>query len=96
MAAAKSSYLQLFDNESKDDSYSFLVSNVQAKLSFEDAYTDGVGRPMEFKSKGGYKYYKADGTTDYDLETRFSTIESDVATNAAKTRNVPDEPWTNS
>lgn len=83
MAAAKSSYLQLFDNESKDDSYSFLVSNVQAKLSFEDALTAGAGRPMEFKSKGGYKYIKTDGVSSFDLETRLSTIESDVATNAA-------------
>ena len=83
MAAAKSSYLQLFDNESKDDSYSFLVSNVQAKLSFEDALTAGAGRPMEFKSKGGYKYVKTDGVSSFDLETRLSTIESDVATNAA-------------
>ena len=68
MAAAKSSYLQLFDNESKDDSYSFLVSNVQAKLSFEDALTAGVGRPMEFKSKGGYKYIKTDGVSSFDLD----------------------------
>ena len=83
MAAAKSSYLQLFDNESKDDSYSFLVSNVQAKLSFEDALTAGVGRPMEFKSKGGYKYYKPDLTSTFDLETRLSSIEADVVTNAS-------------
>ena len=83
MAAAKSSFLQLFDNESKDDSYSFLVSNIQAKLAFEDAYTAGAGRPMEFKSKGGYKFYETDGTTSYDLSSKFSTIEADVATNAA-------------
>jgi hypothetical protein len=83
MAAAKSSYLQLFDNESKDDSYSFLVSNLQAKLSFEDAYTAGTGRPMEFKSKAGYKYYKPDGSTKFDLDARFSSVEADVATNAA-------------
>ena len=81
--AAKSSYIQLFDNESKDDSYSFLMSNLQAKLSFEDAYTAGTGRPMEFKSKAGYKYYKPDGTTKFDLDARFSSVESDVATNAA-------------
>ena len=58
MAAAKSAYLQLFDAESKDDSYSFLVSNKQAALKFEDAYDAGAGRPMEFKAKGGYKFYK--------------------------------------
>ena len=83
MAAAKSSYLQLFDNESKDDSYSFLVSNLQSKVSFEDAYDAGAGRAMEFKAKGGYKFYESDGTTSYDLSSKFSAIESDVADNAA-------------
>ena len=81
MAAAKSAFLQLFDNESKDDSYSFLVSNKQAGVKFEDAFDAGAGRPMQFKSQGGYKYYE--GAAYYDLGTRFSTIESDVATNAA-------------
>ena len=83
MAASKSSFLQLFDNESKDDNYSFLVSNVQSKVAFEDAYTDGTGRPMEFKAKGGYKFYEADGVTSYDLSGKLSNIESDVANNAA-------------
>ena len=82
--ASKSSYLQLFDNESKHDDYSFLISNVQSKLSFEDHYTsNAAGRPMEFKSIGGYKYYKPNGTDSYDLESRFSGIETDVANNAA-------------
>ena len=81
MAAAKSSFLQLFDNESKDDAYSFLVSNVQAKLSFEDAHTAGAGRPMEFKSKGGYKFYESDGVTNYDLSSKLSTLESDILSN---------------
>ena len=83
MAATKSSYLQLFDNESKDDSYSFLVTNVQSKVAFEDAYTEGAGRAMEFKAKAGYKYYKANGSDYFDLETRFSAVEADVAANAA-------------
>ena len=83
MAATKSSYLQLFDNESKDDSYSFLVTNVQSKVAFEDAYTEGAGRVMEFKAKAGYKYYKANGSDSFDLETRFSAVEADVAANAA-------------
>ena len=83
MAATKSSYLQLFDNESKDDAYSFLVSNVQSKVAFEDAYTAGAGRAMEFKAKAGYKYYKTNGSDSFDLETRFAAVESDVATNAA-------------
>ena len=81
MAAAKSSFLQLFDNESKDDAYSFLVSNVQAKLSFEDAHTAGAGRPMEFKSKGGYKFYESDGVTNYDLSSKLSTLENDILSN---------------
>ena len=80
---SKSSFLQLFDNESKDDAYSFLVSNVQSKLSFEDAYTSGPGRPMEFKSKGGYKFYESDGVATYDLSSRMSTMESDISNNAA-------------
>ena len=82
MAAAKSSFLQLFDNESKDDSYSFLVSNVQAKLSFEDAHTAGAGRPMEFKAKGGYVFYESDGVVNYNLSTRLGNMESDIVTNA--------------
>ena len=52
MAAAKSAFLQLFDNESKDDQYSFLVSNKQASVKFEDSYEAGAGRPMKFKSSG--------------------------------------------
>ena len=83
MAATKSSYLQLFDNESKDDAYSFLVTNVQSKVSFEDSYTAGAGRAMEFKAKAGYKYYKANGSDSFDLETRFADAEADIATNAA-------------
>ena len=38
---------------------------------------------MEFKAKAGYKYYESDGTTSYELGSRFTAIESDVATNAA-------------
>lgn len=81
MAAAKSSYLQLFDNETKHEDYSFLVSNVQAKLSFEDNYANATGRPMEFKSKGGYHYFDAAGGS-FELDTRFAAVEADVATNA--------------
>ena len=83
MAATKSSYLQLFDNESKDDAYSFLVTNVQSKVAFEDAYTAGACRAFEFKAKAGYKYYKANGSDSFDLESRFAAVEADVATNAA-------------
>ena len=84
MAASKSSYIQLFDNESKADDYSFLISNVQAKLCFEDSYDlNAMGRPMEFKSKGGYHYYDPAGSASFNLETRFTDVENDVATNAA-------------
>ena len=38
---------------------------------------------MEFKAKAGYKYYNSDGVSSYELGSRFATIESDVATNAA-------------
>ena len=40
--AAKSSYLQLFDAESKEDDYSFLVSNKQAAVKLEDAYPNAA------------------------------------------------------
>ena len=78
--ASKSAYLQLFDHESKDDAYSYLVTNSQSKMSFVDTKTD---RELEFKSQGGYKFVKADGATSFDLETRLATIETDVAANAA-------------
>ncbi len=83
MATAKSSYLQLFDAESKHDDYSFLVSNKQAHLKFEDAYPDAAGRPMQFKAsgQGEYKFYH-DGAY-YDLSDRFDAVEADVANNAA-------------
>ncbi len=78
--ASKSAYLQLFDHESKDDAYSYLVTNSQSKVSFEDTKTD---RELEFKSQGGYKFVKADGATSFDLETRLAAIETDVAANAS-------------
>lgn len=79
MSAAKSSYLQLFDNESKHEDYSFLVSNLQAKVSFEDS---AAGRPMEFKSAGGYHYYDPAGSASFELEARFAAVEADILTNA--------------
>ena len=83
MAASKSSYLQLFDAESKHDDYSFLVSNKQAHVKFEDAYPDAVGRPMEFKASGQGQYNFYSNGSSYELSARLSGIESDVATNAA-------------
>ena len=78
--ASKSAYLQLFDHESKDDQYSYLVTNSQSKVSFEDSKTD---RELEFKSQGGYKFVNADGATSFNLETRLATMESDISTNAS-------------
>ena len=78
--ASKSSYLQLFDHQAKDDAYAYLITNSQSKMSFEDSKDD---RELEFKSQGGYKFVKADGATSFDLETRFAQAESDIATNAA-------------
>ncbi len=78
--ASKSAYLQLFDHESKHDDYSFLVTNSQGKVQFKDAKDD---RPMEFFAQGGYKFKKADGVAEFNLETRLADIETDVATNAA-------------
>lgn len=80
--SSKSAYLQLFDAESKDDGYSFLVSNTQAKLSFEDSYTAGAGRSMEFFAKAGYSFKESDGVSSYELGARLGQIETDVSTNA--------------
>ena len=77
---SKSSYLQLFDHEAKDDAYTYLVTNSQSKVSFEDSKTD---RELEFKSQGGYKFVNPDGATSFNLESRFAQVESDVASNAA-------------
>ena len=95
MSAAKSAYIQLYDDESKHDDYKFQIKNVQAKLSFEDAYVDalGLGRAMEFKSAGGYSFiHGANMDQSFDLKQRFETVEAEVdalqadtgvATNAA-------------
>jgi hypothetical protein len=78
--ASKSAYLQLFDKESKDDNYSFLMTNEQAKLKFSDSRSD---RPMEFQA-GSYKFKKgAAYAEEFDLDGRMTQIETDVATNAA-------------
>ena len=77
---SKSSYLQLFDFEAKDDAYTYLVTNSQSKVSFVDSKTD---RELEFCSQGGYSFKNPDGATSFNLESRFAQVESDVATNAA-------------
>ena len=78
--ASKSAYLQLFDHESKDEAYSYLVTNSQSKVSFEDTKED---RELEFKSQGGYKFVNADGATSFNLETRLATMEADISTNGS-------------
>ena len=77
--ASKSAYLQLFDHESKDDAYSYLMTNSQSKVSFVDSKDD---RELEFKSQGGYKFVNADGATSFNLETRLAGMETDISTNA--------------
>ena len=88
MAAAKSSYIQLYDEESKHDDYKFQLKNVQAKLSFVDSAS---ARDMEFETQQAFKFKV--GTNDaFDLVQRFADAEADidaleadtgVATNAA-------------
>jgi len=73
--AAKSAYIQLYDEESKHDDYKFIIKNVQAKLSFEDS----KDRDMEFKSAGGYKFvYGAALDQSFDLKSRFDAVEAEV------------------
>ena len=74
--ASKSAYLQLFDAESKDDAYSFLVTNAQAKLKFEDSRND---RPMEFRADGYNFKYGTDLASEFELGARFDAVEADVA-----------------
>ena len=77
MASAKSSFLQIYDDETKDDGYLFQISNVQAKLSLADSQ---MGRDMEFKA-GSYKFkYGATLTDEFDLQSRFEAVEADVST----------------
>ena len=56
----------------------FIKFPVQAKLSFEDALTAGAGRPMEFKSKGGYKYVKTDGVSSFDPTSTRQSLDFNV------------------
>jgi hypothetical protein len=75
MASAKSSFLQIFDDETKHADYKFQISNAQAKMSFADSQ---MGRPLEFKA-GSYKFkYGATLASEYDLTTRFGSLETDV------------------
>ena len=74
MAAAKSAYLQLYDEESKHDDYKFQVKNVQAKLSFVDSAT---ARDMEFESQQAFKF-KVGSASAFDLVQRFADAEADI------------------
>ena len=78
--ASKSAYLQTFDKESKDDQYSFLITNEQAKMKFEDSRSD---RPMEFKA-ASYKFKTGNALDqEFDLDGRMTQMESDISTNAS-------------
>jgi len=75
MAASKSAYIQLYDEETKHDDYKFQIKNVQAKLSFKDERD----RDMEFNSQGGYKFiYGAAMDQSFDLKSRFDAVEAEV------------------
>ena len=76
MASAKSSFLQIFDDETKHADYKFLITNAQAKMSFADSQ---MGRALEFKA-GSYKFkYGATLASEFDLASRFGSLETDVA-----------------
>ena len=73
--AAKSAFLQIYDDETKNDDYKFLISNVQAKMSFADSKDD---RDMEFRA-GSYKFkYGAALGDTFDLKSKFDAIELDI------------------
>ena len=85
--ASKSSYIQLYDDESKHDDYKFQIENKQAKLLLKDFKGD---RDMEFEA-AAYKF-KDDAGNLFDLQARFDSVEAEVdalqadtgvATNAA-------------
>lgn len=77
MASAKSSFLQIFDDETKHADYKFQISNAQAKMSFHDSQ---VGRPMEFKA-GSYMFKHGPALdNEYELTGRFEAVEADVLT----------------
>jgi hypothetical protein len=73
--AAKSAYLQIYDEETKHDDYKFEMKNAQAKMSFSDSKMD---RPMEFKA-GSYKFkFGATLTSEFDLKSKLDEIEGDI------------------
>ena len=75
----KSSYLQLYDHESKNDAYKWQLKVGQQKIEYLDEATEK--RPMYFKGDS-YHFYE-DDTTEFDLVSRFESLEADVSTNAA-------------
>ena len=74
-SATKSSYLQIYDEETKAADYKFEVKNAQAKVSFTDSY---LTRPLEFAA-GAYKFkYGATLSDTFDLKDKLDEIEADV------------------
>ena len=74
--SAKSSYIQLYDDESKNDDWKFHIENKQAKLVFKDFKGD---RDLEFEA-GSYKFkFGADLSESFDLKAKFDTVEADIS-----------------
>jgi len=71
--SSKSSYIQLYDDESKHDDYKFQLENKQAKLVFKDFKGD---RDLEFEA-GAYKFKYGAGLS-FDLKSRFDSVEAEV------------------
>jgi len=75
MASAKSAFLQIYDDETKDDQFKLEIKNVQAKVSFTDSQ---MSRPMEFAA-GSYKFkFGATLQDEFDLKAKLDEIEQDV------------------
>ena len=73
--ANKSSYIQLYDDESTHDDYKFQIANTQAELSFQDSY---AARPMKFQAES-YKFkHGTDFAAEFDLKDRFEAVEAEV------------------
>jgi hypothetical protein len=70
---SKSSYIQLYDDESTHDDYKFQIENKQAKLVLKDFKGD---RDMEFEA-GAYKF-KYGANLSFDLKDRFDIVEAEV------------------
>ena len=82
MAAAKSSYIQLYDEEEKKDDYKWQIECKQAGVSIKDSHAN---RPMKFYGKE-FKFYKGGAAPGpgFDLESRLDGADS--AASAAQSK----------